>query len=149
MGVRETDLEDATQRVFLIAVSKLDRIRPGSERAYLYSTAVRLARRIRRSPREMGSEPDAHELVDPGATPEAALEHRQSVALLDRVLERLPDELKEVFLLCEVEELTMREVSELLAVPSGTVASRRRRAREELRRGIERAKAQVQRRGHP
>jgi len=41
----------------------------------------------------------------------------------------MPIELRAVFVLSEIEELTMAEIAVLMAIPPGTVASRLRRAR--------------------
>jgi RNA polymerase sigma-70 factor (ECF subfamily) len=41
----------------------------------------------------------------------------------------MPDNLKEAFILFELEDLTVPQIAELLAIPTGTVASRLRRAR--------------------
>ena len=48
---------------------------------------------------------------------------------MDEALALLPDELREVFVLSQVEELTMLEIAAMLEIPSGTVGSRLRRAR--------------------
>lgn len=50
--------------------------------------------------------------------------------MLDEVLGELPHDLRTVFVMCEVEEVTMSEVAVALGIPAGTVASRLRRARE-------------------
>jgi RNA polymerase sigma-70 factor (ECF subfamily) len=52
---------------------------------------------------------------------------------LDRLLQRLPAEQREVLLLVGVEELSYREVALALGVPVGTVMSRLSRGRERLR----------------
>jgi RNA polymerase sigma-70 factor (ECF subfamily) len=52
---------------------------------------------------------------------------------LDRLLQRLPPDLREVLLLVGVEELSYQKVADVLAVPVGTVMSRLFRARERLR----------------
>ena len=49
------------------------------------------------------------------------------------MLEHMPDELREAFVLFELEELSPPEVARMLEVPVRTVASRVRRAREQLR----------------
>lgn len=49
------------------------------------------------------------------------------------MLDALGEDLREVFVLYELEELTMVEIAATLAIPSGTVASRLRRARERFR----------------
>ena len=52
---------------------------------------------------------------------------------LDRILQRLPPEHREVLLLVGVEELTYQKVAEVVGVPVGTVMSRLSRARTRLR----------------
>lgn len=52
---------------------------------------------------------------------------------LDRILQRLPPEHREVLLLVGVEELSYQEVAAALGVPIGTVMSRLSRARARLR----------------
>ena len=49
--------------------------------------------------------------------------------MLDRVLDKMPADLRSVFVLFELEELTVDEVAALLRLPRGTVATRLRRAR--------------------
>src|SRR5438105_10514602 len=59
LGVLEADLGDAAQQVFLVTARKLDLVRHGSERAFLFQTAVRVAsdsRRTRRRRREVSSD---------------------------------------------------------------------------------------------
>ena len=52
---------------------------------------------------------------------------------LDRLLQRLPPEQREVLLLVSVEELSYQEVATITGVPVGTVMSRLSRARARLR----------------
>jgi RNA polymerase sigma-70 factor (ECF subfamily) len=52
--------------------------------------------------------------------------------VLDRLLGTMELELRTVFVLYEIEQLSRAEIAELLAVPAGTVASRLRRAREDF-----------------
>src|SRR5258708_35465171 len=55
MGVQGAGADDAAQQVFLIALEALPRIVHGSERAFLYATAVRIAHGVRRQPaRQVG-----------------------------------------------------------------------------------------------
>jgi RNA polymerase sigma-70 factor (ECF subfamily) len=69
--------------------------------------------------------------------PEVAQRATQSdlieVGELDRVLQRLPVQQREVLLLVTVEELSYTEAATVLGVPVGTVMSRLARARERLR----------------
>ena len=62
--------------------------------------------------------------------PEELTERLEARALLDRVLDTMPEELRAVFVLFELEELSIDQTASLLILPRGTVATRLRRARE-------------------
>ncbi len=134
LGTPEADLEDALQGVFMVAAQKLAQIRPGAERAFLAQTAVHMAARARRSlgrRREVDGGDDPAR-PDPGLLPDAILEQRRALNKLDQILAALPFDLHAVFVLYEIEELTMAEIAEALDLPPGTVASRLRRARLQI-----------------
>jgi RNA polymerase sigma-70 factor, ECF subfamily len=133
-GLPPADADDAAQRVFLIAADRLDSIAEGSERAFLYRTAARVAsnahrtvRRRRETPGFEGSEEPA-----PLPAPDDLLDQRRARDLLDRVLGELPEDLRAILILFELEELRTPEIAEALGIPIGTVASRLRRARAEV-----------------
>ncbi len=65
------------------------------------------------------------------------LEARDQLRGLYAALEKLNVEYREAFLLYEVEGMKLREIADLTDTPLGTVASRVRRAREQLREVIE------------
>jgi RNA polymerase sigma-70 factor (ECF subfamily) len=71
-------------------------------------------------------------------TPEADARHRQLAEALDRGLETLSPEHREVFVLCAVEGRTSPEVAEILELKAGTVRARLCRARGQLRAFLER-----------
>jgi RNA polymerase sigma-70 factor (ECF subfamily) len=75
----------------------------------------------------------------PAAQPAAdqQLEAGRRQAALRRAVESLPEDLRQVILLCEFSELRYQQVAELLGIPSGTVASRRHRALKLLRQQLE------------
>ena len=133
-GVAECDADDAAQRVFWVASNKIDCIHPGAERSFLYGTSRRVAWAVRRerSRRREVEELAAVSLLDSGPLPDEEVERRRRIALLDQMLATLPEDLKSVFILCEIEGLTAPEVAEIESIPVGTVASRLRRAREQL-----------------
>ena len=66
-------------------------------------------------------------------TPESLLLRQESYASVSDALEALPAPYREIILLCEVEELSYREMAQILSVPSGTGLSRLARARKLLR----------------
>jgi RNA polymerase sigma-70 factor (ECF subfamily) len=132
LGVATMDLDDAMQEVIMIAASRLDVIPKESEKAFLFGTAFRVAsewRRFRGGRREVALEHLA-EHEDPMPVADALLDQARARTLLDRVLEEMPLDLRAVFTLYEIEELTMAEIASLLELPAGTVASRLRRGRE-------------------
>jgi RNA polymerase sigma-70 factor, ECF subfamily len=71
-----------------------------------------------------------------GAVPPAQ-EERLSVGSVSAALDRLAQQHREVIVLVALEEMSYRDVSEILGVPIGTVMSRLSRAREHLRQLLE------------
>jgi RNA polymerase sigma-70 factor (ECF subfamily) len=143
LGVPVASVDDATQQVWLIAAKKLPEIAAGSERAFLFGTAVRIASEVRRKlarKREV-SGALALEVEDPTPGAEELMRRRQARSVLDLILEALPEDLRVVFILYELEEQTAVEIAELLSVPPGTVASRLRRARSAFEVAVKRLKA--------
>jgi RNA polymerase sigma-70 factor, ECF subfamily len=77
---------------------------------------------------------DAMELPDPGPGPEAQLAQRQDMEQLDQALAALPIELRECLILCELEQLSYKDIAHVTGAPIGTVMSRLWRARQALMR---------------
>nr|PZN27172.1 MAG: sigma-70 family RNA polymerase sigma factor [Pseudomonadota bacterium] len=129
-GVRPADVDDAAQQVFLIANEKLASIRPGSERSFLVGVATRVASHSRRATQRREAAQQRLSGYPPQSPdPEALARQAEARDLLDRVLDKMSSELRSVFVLFELEELTIDEVANLLGLPRGTVATRLRRAR--------------------
>ena len=74
------------------------------------------------------------ELPDPGPGPEALLAQRQDLEQLDQALAALPMDLRECLILCELEQLSYKDIARVTGVPIGTVMSRLWRARQALMR---------------
>ncbi len=131
LGVLEADLADAAQQVFLVMARKLTLVHAGSERGFLFQTAFRVASDSRRTRTRRREVPDdllaSHPDERPG--PDEDMEARLRRVQLDRILDMMPMDLRAVFVLSELEELTMAQIAELMSTPPGTVASRLRRAR--------------------
>jgi RNA polymerase sigma-70 factor (ECF subfamily) len=145
LGVPEASLEDSAQEVFLVASRRLDEITRGDYRGYLLEVALRIAAQARRAlwkeRRELLVDGQALDSTSLGTTlhaPDEALEQKRALALLASVLDKMSEELREAFILFEFGELSAPEVASVLEVPVGTVASRVRRAREQLRRALKR-----------
>lgn len=143
-GVHRDDADDATQQVFLIASHKQAAIVAGSERSFLFGTARGVAsnyRRIARRRPPLADEAEIVALLDSAPNPEESLDDRQAHAVLEHLISLLEDDLRDVFVLFQLEELSTAEIAAILEIPAGTVASRLRRAREEFQRGVVRLRA--------
>jgi RNA polymerase sigma-70 factor (ECF subfamily) len=145
LGLPAHVADDAAQQVFVVLSRRLADVAPGSERAFLFRTAVRVASSERRTiarrhevlcdqPVETGESADR---------PDDLLDQRRARELLDQVLASLPLELRAVLVLFEFEELSLNEIAETLGIPRGTAASRLRRAREAFRGALARWKVRA------
>ncbi len=76
--------------------------------------------------------PDLLDIADASPTPEDHLLRLDDEAAVQRALEQLNAPLREVLLLCDVEELKYKDIALILEVPIGTVMSRISRARRGL-----------------
>lgn len=144
LGLPAEAADDAAQQVWLVVARRLPDVREGAERSFLFATAMNVAATVRRAAarrRDQLPEGALDEPADPRPLADAALDDHRARAALDRVLDELPMELRAVLVLFELEELPTAEIAELLGVPTGTVASRLRRAREELQVVLKRLRA--------
>jgi len=146
LGVPEAAVEDAAQQVLIVFANRLVDIRSGAERAFMLSTATRIASNFRKKrtraredldPVAIAAEQSSLPLAD------ELLDRSRARQLLDVVLNQMPDDQRAVFVLFELEEMTMVAIAEVLGLAPGTVASRLRRARATF----ETAAAQVTRSG--
>ncbi len=135
------EAEEVVQDAFLRALRYFSSYRGGEGRAWLLSIVRNVAYARLTAGRETvplddedSDAPLAEILRDPGDDPEAALARRQERALLDTLLEALPVELRECVVLCELEEMSYKEIAQVTGVPVGTVMSRLWRARKALTR---------------
>ena len=133
LGVADGDVDDGAQRVFLTALRKVASIRVGSERSFLFQTALRVASDCRRARRRRPEVPAIEEAKDAAPIGEELLDMWRARQRLDRILDGMSIDLRAVFVLFELDEMTMAEIAVLLGVPAGTVASRLRRARAQFR----------------
>jgi RNA polymerase sigma-70 factor (ECF subfamily) len=133
LGLSHERADDAAQHVFVVAAERLDEIRPESERAFLFGTALRTAQSFLRKERRWVLEADMDFHSSRNESPEDVVDRRRAVDLMDQTLGTMDIELRTAFVLFEIEDLTAPEIATLTGWPVGTVASRLRRAREALR----------------
>jgi RNA polymerase sigma-70 factor (ECF subfamily) len=143
LGVPDANVDDAVQEVFVVASRRLGEIDAGKERAFLFGTAVRVAADARRGAgrrRARISEDEAPDAADPTPAADELVDRKRARALLDEIIASMPDDARPVFVLYELEGMTMAEIAGVLAIPAGTVASRLRRAREMFEAAIARGR---------
>lgn len=122
--------DDLVQDTLERALNKFHLWKRGTDlRAWLFTVMHNVHVNQVRSRREhVGLDGEALEL-QMRATHDVGLETRD----LERMLQRLPVEQREVLLLVVLEDLTYEETATALGIPIGTVMSRLSRARERLR----------------
>jgi RNA polymerase sigma-70 factor, ECF subfamily len=134
LGVREADLPDLAQEVFVVVHRKLNSFNAHSTfRSWIYGICIRTASVYRRRAhirREIITD-EIEEMRVP-ARQIADLENRRALEYLDSLLSELSPEKREVYILYEIEELTMAEVAEAIDCPLSTAYSRLYAAREEI-----------------
>jgi RNA polymerase sigma-70 factor, ECF subfamily len=142
-GVPSRELDDATQEVFLVAHRRELDWAPEQvpARAWLHAIAVRVAANHRRlayhrhQPAGDGLEPP-----DRGqGMPDEVLERMRLLERLDQVLEGLDEKKRQVFVLYEIEELSMQEVADVVGCPIKTAYARLYAARDEVGAAFERS----------
>jgi RNA polymerase sigma-70 factor, ECF subfamily len=132
----DQDAQDAVQDAFLRAYRGFDRFRGGDGRAWLLTIVRNVCfSRLRDGRRAVTTElfdDDLH-----GSTVDLAEVNAQAWRevrgeLLQRALEQLAPEFREVLVLHEIEGLPYRDIAAVVDVPIGTVMSRLARARQKL-----------------
>lgn len=134
LGLSPSDADDAAQEVFMVGLAKWRSIEVGRERAFFYGCALNKARHVRSERnRTARHEMDTEALACPLPSLDDLIDQKKAALLLDRVLDTLNDDQRRIFVLFEIEQLTLSEAAELLQIPTGTAASRLRLARERVR----------------
>jgi len=137
----DEDAEDLAQEIFVRAFRGMARFRGDSQfRTWLHAIALNVIRSHRSSrTRRLRLFPAPPAAADGDAAPvDAAVEAGFDIRLamrdgVDRALAQLPDDLRAVVVLRDVQGLDYREIAEALQVPIGTVESRLFRARQRLK----------------
>jgi RNA polymerase sigma-70 factor, ECF subfamily len=135
LGVRDPQLEDALQDVFIVVQRRLAEFDGRAELStWLYAIALRVARKYRERARREPASLEAARERDPelpaaaDSSGDRALE-TERLALAHRALASLDDDKREIFVLARVEQMSAPEIAGVLGIPLNTVYSRLRAAR--------------------
>ena len=149
-GVREADLEDTCQEVFVVVHRRLPEFAGRAQlRTWIYEIARRVAlAESRRITRRREVDPDgAPEDPCPALRPDQQLDDKRALASLEEALASLSEAKREAFILYELEEMTLAEVAEALGCGLNTAHYRVTTARDELRAYGKRRELRTVRRG--
>lgn len=143
LGIEGAQVDDVVQEVFVVVHRRLGDFEGRSTATtWLYGIVRRVVadhrRTLRRKPLGTAPEDDAMDAASaPEDGPEASAEQAERVRLLHHLLSQLDEAKREVFILAELEGLTLAEIAEALGVNANTVASRLRAARREFEAALE------------
>ena len=139
----QNDAEDLVQETYLKALRHFTSFQPGTNfRAWMYRilrntfltsrTGLRAASTVSLD----AEEEEGRELAVENETPETILMNHLNSLLVQSAIDNLPLHHREVLVLCDVEEMSYREIAEILQIPIGTVMSRLARARKIVRESL-------------
>lgn len=128
--------EDAVQETFLKVLRYSDRYtHRGKFRAFLYQIAANTCIDMRR--KKQFAESSLEELQAEPAGEESGYEDVQADMALRQLTANLPEDLQEIVLLRFGQDLTMREIAEVVDIPLRTVQTRLRSSLKKLRKDVE------------
>jgi RNA polymerase sigma-70 factor (ECF subfamily) len=144
LGVREPDLEDLLQEVFMVVHQQLPNFEGRSKATtWLFGICFRVAaahrRRAYRRREELGNE--KAEQMAASDDPEELTAALQARRQLDAALDTLELEKRAVFVMFEIDGLSCQEIANIVDVPVGTVYSRLHSARADFQKALGRMKA--------
>lgn len=135
------DVDDVLQETYVRAFSHLDQFL-GRARFSTWLTRIAVNEALHRRRRqarvsELGDRADALPAAEPG--PEHGAATAELRALLEASIDRLPEEFRAVFMLRDVEGLSIADTAEALTIPPDTVKTRLHRARRRLQHDLDHA----------
>jgi RNA polymerase sigma-70 factor (ECF subfamily) len=143
LGVPESEVDDRTQEVFVVAHRRFEQFedRGHGPRAWLFQIVLRVASDARRHRRRHPEDPDGGDAMGRAAVEASqadAILRREAMSRLDAALESIDVGRRAVLVLHEIEEMTAPEIAQVLGIPLNTVYSRLRVARVELEEALSR-----------
>jgi len=132
----EHDADDALQEAALRAFRYFRTFSGGDGRAWFLSIVRNTCRGWRVRPLHAAMDPfdeEQHSALPCTFDPERRLHHHDAAALIAHAMSHVPDRVRELLVLREVEGLSYRELADVMQLPMGTVMSRLSRGREALR----------------
>jgi len=135
----EHDAEDAVQEASLRALRYFRTFTGGDARAW-FLRIVHNTCSGRRGRMYAATDPfdeDDHSSLERWSDPERLLLHTRDVTLIERAMSNLPDRVRQLLVLRELEGLSYRQMADLIGIPIGTVMSGLSRGRRALRAAVD------------
>ncbi|MGV3626042.1 MAG: RNA polymerase sigma factor [Archangium sp.] len=146
LGVREGDVEDVAQEVFVVVHRKLPEFAGRSSlKTWLVGICIRTASAFRQRAhvrRETGIE-EAAERSNSGEHAVRTIALKQARVQLDALLDQLDEDKRTVFVLFELEQLSMPEVAEAVGAPQQTAWARLYAARKFIEAAVRTSRREV------
>lgn len=147
LGVAADAIDDVVQEVFIVIHSRLHTLQqPEALRSWIYGVVRRTVSTHHRAQRARGSgrlTADGHELQSKEPNPFEVAQKNSELQLLSTLLGSLDEAKREVFMLVELDELTVPEAAVVLDVPLNTAYSRLRAARQAFEAALARHEARA------
>ena len=133
----EQDAQDVVQEAYLRAFKSFGGFHGSNGRAWLLTivrnTAYTFLKKNRAVDLTTTFDEEIHATGHDPASPATILEHAEDAGLIQKAMDELPAEFRDVLVLRHQEGLSYKEIAEIAQLAPGTVMSRLARARAKLR----------------
>jgi len=144
LGVRDSDVEDALQEVFVVVHKRLHTFDASARMStWLFGICLRVAasyrRRAHRRRETVSDLPGDAACAEP--SPEETAATVEARERLTAILDDMALDKRAIFVMFELDELSCEAIAECLSIPVGTVHSRLHAARKAFARSLARIRA--------
>jgi RNA polymerase sigma-70 factor, ECF subfamily len=133
----EEDARDVVQEAYLRAFKSFGGFRGSNGRAWLLTivrnTSYTLLKKNHAVDLTTTFDEEIHATGHDSVSPATILEHAEDAELITKAMDELPAEFREILTLRHQEDLSYRDIGEILNIPAGTVMSRLARGRAKLK----------------
>jgi RNA polymerase sigma factor (sigma-70 family) len=133
----EQDVQDVVQEAFLRAFKSFSGFHGSNGRAWLLTiirnTSYTFLKKNRSLDLTTTFDEEIHDTGRESPSPVTILEHAEDSELIRNAMDELPAEFREILTLRHQEDLSYKEIGEILKIPTGTVMSRLARSRAKLK----------------
>jgi RNA polymerase sigma-70 factor (ECF subfamily) len=152
LGVPEASVPDAVQDALVVLHRRRDTLRPGvAPSTWVYGVALRVASDYRRKQHraqrvfELGADAVITQAISDQPSPLECLANVEAARVVQAFLDSLVPNLREVFVLVELEELSLTDAAEALQISFSTCKGRLRSARQAFNAAARRERARQER----